>query len=354
MILEPLQQYADDANGILVTWEYSGTADVTTFSIRRAEPGFQNDPDNYTEIDTVAYPQTYYIDTDGTFRNYYIIVETDDSDPVTELYSHPYIYAEEALLVADIYWELSYFLNLRCYRERLFFESSNRTIGRTSMGLWNTIPPAKVEIVAPTPDNTEGYQTIYRTTADAALATTTAGGDYPDGLRYDVDHNGRVYFYDYDGLAEAIKPYDEVFVTYNFRALTSRAINAALNQALQGILIQPGVSKGYTSVAQAPDRWTRAIISGAAGWLLRQLALQLMVPEPAIFFVMAGQPETAWQQANDRIDKMNQKSKEYLEEYWKMVEYIRIEQYPNTFAIVTPEFQLPGGRTRYFKSIFKS
>jgi hypothetical protein len=356
MIIEPLIEYSNNSNGILITWDYSGTDYVTRFSITRAHSGFQNDLTAYEEIDIVDYPTTYYIDETGVFSDYYIIKELDDDEEnPTELYVHPYIYGEEALLNTDIYWELSQFLNMRCYRDRLFFSSSNRQKARASMGCWNKIPEPKLEITSKNSDETQGYQTIYRTTDDEAFSTTELeGGDYPNGLRYDVDYNGNISFFDYDESPVSIKPYDEVWATYNFRAITTKNINAALKQALHGILVQPGVNKGYTTVAQVPVRWDRAIIAGASCFLLRQLALQLTVPEPAIFFAMdLRDPESTFSQVNDRYEKINAKSKEYMEEYWKWCEVIRIERYPQILAIVTPEFQLPGGKTRLWRSMWK-
>lgn len=357
MIIEPLQQFTSTSNGILVAWDYSGTADVTQFSVMRASAGYQNDIANYTEVGVVAYPDTYYIDTTGTYSDYYIIVETDSTTPtpVTK-YTHPFIYGEECLLVSDIYWELSQFLNLRCYRDRVYFDTDDRTKGRVAMGLWNKMPRPKVEITFGSSDTTEGYKIIDRITDGNPLSTTgVTGGDYPDGLRYDVDYNGNLSFYDGAGDAVAIQPYDEIWASYNFRAISTKNINACLNQALHGILVQPGVNKGYSSIASVPTRWDRAIIAGAAAFLLRQLAMQLMVPEPAIFFAMdLRDPESTFNQVNDRFDKINGKSKEYLEEYWKWCETIRIEKYPQVLGITTPEFQLPGGRTRYTRMMFKS
>ena len=55
----------------------------------------------------------------------------------------------------------------------------------------------------------------------------------------------------------------------------------------------------------------------------------------------------------EMIDTLNTKSKEYLEEFKDMKEIIRIERYPRIGIITVPEFQLPGGRTRFFRAMFK-
>ena len=568
MLIEPLMEYASNTEGMLITWDYSGTQGVAQYRISRGVSGSKDDFSSYEIVETVDYPQNYYIDIHGLISDFYIIDEIDSASPPNVLFSHTYVWGEEALFNADIYWELSYFLSLRCYRDRLYF-NNDRSYARAAMGSWNKIPEPKIEISSVITNTTGSYAAIpsslpfplavtdltaaleaasdatiipgeyfytiacygydswgqignedsfeihvgdlpthgisltwtavdgavlyrvYRGTAagkeneyydtennfllddgsfawqngsfpmvlssptnltytpigtgdnekhyyyfvssgdglnwmppvgpveldstgsgivkakiawdcigakkykvyrstenviDPAnimckiintkfyiedftpwidvlyedevkttiCARTTEYTSYDEGLKCRYDYNGKIYFLNYKNEQVQLNEGDEVWANYNFRALTTKNINAALTQAFGTLLSQPGVNKGYSSIAQVPVRWSRCIIAGASAYLLRQLALQLAVPEPAIFFAMdLRDPETTFAQVNDRFDKINGKSKEYMEEFWKIAENIRVDHYPGVRAIVTPEFQLPGGRSAAFRQLFK-
>jgi hypothetical protein len=341
----PLETYS--GQGILVSWDWSGTANVTKIKISRSDYG-RSAP--YEEVDTVDYPDFYYIDTEANLESFYLLEELNISDEV--LYTHPIIWGEELFLTAAIFYEIGAFLKLRSYRERLMF-NAGRTIARSSMPDWILDPAPIIEINAPNSDETQGLQKLDMLTT--ITDTTNAGGDYPDGLKYALDYNGKVYFYNSDDEVVSIKPYDNrVLATYQFRGISNHAVNNALTQALHAIVAQPGVNK-YTTVGSAPVWWDRAIICGAAGYLLRQLAVKLLVPEIAIFYLSdATDLSNLDSKAREKADFMNAKSKEYLEEFKDAKEALRIEKYPNIYIISTPEFQLPGGRSRFFREMWKS
>ena len=45
-------------------------------------------------------------------------------------------------------------------------------------------------------------------------------------------------------------------------------------------------------------------------------------------------------------------SKNYKEEFKELVEKLPIARFPNMRAIVVPEFNMPGGRSRFFRYIW--
>jgi len=349
-----LEQY-DGSAGIYVTWDWSGTAGVGGAILYRSDSGLTG---SLTEIDTLTYPTNTFVDTYGSLESYYRVVEVDDPDAAvpTVLYTHPVTWGQETYLKAMIFYEILPFLRLWCYREHVYF-NPDRTRGHVVVGkgwgVWNNDFEPIIEIGNPKSgdDQQPALQQLSR--ISTITDTTNAGGDYPDGLKYNIDYNGYIYFLDGNDDAEPIQVYDNVWATYNFKAVTNHHVNMMLTRAFLAITAQPGVSK-LTQIGQAPYSWDPAIVSGATGYLLRQIALQLSIPQIAIFFSLDHRDEEDLiSQRKEMIDTLNTKSKEYLEEFNVMLERIRIERYPRLGIITTPEFQLPGGRTRFFRAMFK-
>ncbi len=335
-------------NGIFIAWDWVGNeSTVATAKIYRSDYGRMNGP--WEEVDEIDFPENSYIDEDGTVDSYYYIEELDSLGAVVT--TQTVFYGEESLLLADVYYEILPFLHLRAKESRLRFNRT-RTVGFSAMGNWNYEPPPIVEINAPNAYETGGLQQLDK--VELIYSTTDTGNDYPTGLKYNVDFNGKVFFYDGPGNTVAIQPYDDVFVTYQFKLITTRDINRAARQSLHEIVAQPGANK-ITEIYQAPIHWDAAIVYGAAGRLLKQIALYLTVPEPSVFFSFGQRdPDEIRQDAKSAFDNINKKSQEYLERFDKMKEKLAIERYPMTGVIVTPEFQLPGGRSRFFRSLWKS
>jgi hypothetical protein len=245
---------------------------------------------------------------------------------------------------------------LWCYRERVYF-NADRTRGNVVVGkgwgTWNNDFEPIIEIGSAQSGNSQLSVIQELSRVNTITDTTSAGDDYPNGLKYNIDYNGYIYFLDANDAPVSIQPYDRVWATYNFKAVSNHQVNMMLTRAFLGITAQPGVNK-YTQIGQAPYSWDPAIVSGATGYLLRQLALQLSVPQIALFFsIDMRDEEDLVSQRKEMMDTLNTKSQEYLKEYAEMKEILRIERYPRLGVITTPEFQLPGGRTRFFRAMFK-
>ena len=114
--------------------------------------------------------------------------------------------------------------------------------------------------------------------------------------------------------------------------------------ALQAINAQPGTSK-YTSVTQAPFYYDAALITGATYYLLRSLTVQLKNRE---FKLLMADPEN-----NDIFNQFKEDARMYKEDFDKFLEKIPLAKYPTSKTIVTPEYMLPGGRSRFFRALFK-
>jgi hypothetical protein len=333
--------------GIYVSWNWSGTAGAVTMAISRSDYGVSG---TYTAVDVVDFPEWEYIDVSGYITSYYKFEEKDTLGAV--VYTHPIVWGEETLVMASIAYELWGLQTLRIWRERLFM-NRDRTNGRTEFINWNLTPAPVLEIGAKQDEENQGMQQLSQTAYITETSEETAL-DYPDGLKYTVDYNGNVYFWDSGDTPEPIQSYDDVWASYQFKAFTNHEINDAMNQALYGILAQPGVNKGYQNIGQVPVYWGRGIVAGAAAFLLRRLQVKLFNPTLVIPFTTDQRgPEPVTETRNTLLERLSQKSKEYLEEYKEYQKSIPISKYPDIGIITTPEYVLPGGRSRYFSASFK-
>lgn len=336
-------------NGIYIAWDWSGTIGVDTMRISRSDYG-RNGP--FEEIDTVTFPEFEYIDIDGNIDSFYLLEEINNNDPSTVLYSHPIKWGEETLLNASIIYEILALQRLRIWRERLFFNRL-RTSARAEFTDWNFNPEPVIEINAKEDEQNQGKQQLSMVNT-VTETTETLMSDYPNGLKYTLDYNGNVFFWDNNGSEVSIKPYDDIWATYQFKAFSNHEINSALNQALRVITAQPGICK-ITKISQVPVNWDRAIIAGAVGYLLRRLYLRLLSPTEAIPFLLDGRsPELVSSGRSELMEKISGQAKEYLEEFKELKELLRIQGYPGLHVITTPEFILPGGRSRVFRAMFKT
>ena len=56
---------------------------------------------------------------------------------------------------------------------------------------------------------------------------------------------------------------------------------------------------------------------------------------------------------NDIFNQLKDDARLYKEDFDKFLEKIPLAKYPTTKTIVTPEYMLPGGRSRFFRALFK-
>ena len=95
-----------------------------------------------------------------------------------------------------------------------------------------------------------------------------------------------------------------------------------------------------------PDRYFTTVLYGAIKDALRTLMGCLMFQQPAQVF--GGTEEAAKAFSNFETLKQN-----YEKDWDKLVEQKKFGPYPKTRMVVTPEFTLPGGRSRWFRYLFK-
>lgn len=338
--------------GIYLEWDRNNISGVAQYNILRSD---QFDG-NYEAIDFVLWPINEYVDTDGQPYHYYKIQEVDSSDNVLAT-SSP-IVGDELLIKSSLRYELEHLLNVPIYDEEVIFHK-DRSQASTAFPFWNTMPKPELRI---TGYSNEGdadplitlseWNSIYKTinadydpirySRDGDTIPFTNGNNYPNGLKIKLDYNGRVYFVTNNGDPCQINSYDTVFCTYTVKAFTSQHMNSALYMALQAINAQPGANK-YTSVASAPFYYEPAIIYGACYYLLRNLLVQLTQRQRRLLFE---DPDASM------FANIKESANMYKEEFDKMLEKLPIAVYPGIRGIVVPEFNMPGGRSRFFRYIW--
>ena len=167
--------------------------------------------------------------------------------------------------------------------------------------------------------------------------------NYPNGLKYKVDYQGKIYFIDNDNNPTRVQDYDIVYASYGVQLFTPHEINDAAQLALQNINMQPGSTKS-NSVATAPAYYDPTIVAGAIYYLIRGLLLRLTQRETRL---LVEDPEKY-----DVVSGLRDMLKEYSSEYTENLKIVGKTHYPGTVSIITPTYQLPGSRSRFFRGIW--
>lgn len=334
----PLIYYGNqESPGVYLNWDRQPSpAGTAKYRIERAE-NFQAD---FEEVDTVDFPANEYIDDAGRPENFYRIVELSAADAVLRT-SQPMI-GEELLVKASLAYQLRDLLRVRVLDEELPF-NRGRTVGISSFPNWNYMPSPMIRISSDSQDG--DLDPMELMSQDEGIVKTLAGStnNYPNGLRYKLDYQGRIFFIDNDGEPVSVDPADTVLASYAVRLFTGREMNDALYMALQTINSQPG-STTYNTVGQAPAYYDAALVIGATYWLIRSLMLRLTNRETRL---LVEDPDNKWADSLKTIADM------YKEDWDKLVKTLPIKQYPRLRTVVTPEYYLPGGRSRFFRYIWK-
>jgi len=137
---------------------------------------------------------------------------------------------------------------------------------------------------------------------------------------------------------------ETVNADYNFKWFSEDKLTRFLVNALQAMNTHPPHT-AYT-LDTVPDRFFPAILYGAAKDALRHLMFCVNFQQPAQVF--GGPDQAAKAFANFETLKQN-----YEKETEKLLEQKKLGPYPKSRMVVTPEFTLPGGRSRWFRYLFK-
>ncbi|MFA7219252.1 MAG: hypothetical protein WC119_01950 [Synergistaceae bacterium] len=156
-----------------------------------------------------------------------------------------------------------------------------------------------------------------------------------------ADYMGKIYF---DTL---MAPEDSVSVAYNFAYFSKEELLSFLQFGLKMMNGLPPSSVYYASLDQAPGQWDAGILLYAAILALKRLIFGLTWQEKKIIY---GRPEDA-QNAATLYQDLYKSYQEIWTEFGKNVKTLKL---PGIAMYVTPEYTLPGGRSRWFRYLYKT
>lgn len=145
---------------------------------------------------------------------------------------------------------------------------------------------------------------------------------------------------------QTLTEYDTVTCDYNFRWFDDPDLDRFMQNALSIVNSYPPA--GNYNLDRLPDRFIPHVLYGATKDAIRQLLMCLQFQEPKEVF---GGPEAA-QTAFQQLETLKQN---YEKDFRDLLEQKKFGPYKGlTKAIVVPEYTLPGGRSRWFRYLFKS
>jgi len=143
---------------------------------------------------------------------------------------------------------------------------------------------------------------------------------------------------------EELLPQEKVNADYNFRWFSDEELQRFLNNAVQLVNIYPPASN--YNLGSVPNQFIPVILYSAAKDALRHIMMCLQFQQPQQVF---GGEEGA-QRAFSNMEALK---KNYEGEVDKLLENKKYGRYPRIAMNVVPEYTLPGGRSRWFRMLFK-
>ena len=308
-----------------------------------------------TELDfvaTVNAPLNELIDSSGNPAETYYIKQTNDD--YSQIFSIPPVIGEELLLKSSVLYELNAPLRVPVYDEEPLFGYARKS-ATLAYGDIVTDPAPQVRVTCATNNGQNSSMFVvspfvaFKNSLDQSdsdpFSAPTNNDNYPNGLYYRFTNEGKLYFYDSNGDPTSVKEYDTILVSYYVKMFTNRQINNALYLALQAINAQPGLNK-ISNVASTPYWYDQTLVSGATYYLLRQLIVGLNQRERRLLVM---DPD---QNAFDAVSNLKESAKMYQEEFNELLKKLPLAVRPLMGTITTPEFAIPGGRSRLFRALW--
>jgi len=156
-----------------------------------------------------------------------------------------------------------------------------------------------------------------------------------------LDYDGKIYF---DTL---MTPEDNVIATYNYAYFSQEEMAGFLQLGLNMMNGLPPASLIYPSVDTAPRIWWAGILLYAAITAYKRLIFGWSFQQQRIVY---GRPEDA----QSVLSSWQDLYKSYLETWTEFGKNVKTLKLPNIAMSVQPEYTLPGGRSRWFRYLYKS
>jgi hypothetical protein len=161
-----------------------------------------------------------------------------------------------------------------------------------------------------------------------------------------ADYDGNIYM---DGIRY---PEDSVNVKYQFAYFSDEEILDFLRFGLKMMNTVPPASVTYSSLGGMPAEWDAPVLLYAAVLALKRLVFGLNWQEKFVIFTRPDDPNSG-SQAIQNFKDLFQDYSNLWTEVKKDVKTRKIPV-PGMLQYVTPEYTLPGGRSRWFRYLYKS
>ncbi len=251
-----------------------------------------------------AYTVRWSYTIDGVVRTELQSIVVSDTADQSLLYS-----GRTAEFRANLIHMIHHTQFIPVYNEQAKVSHDRRTFA-FSFGRWNQSPGCK----------------IYR---NGVVVTGGVTVDYA---------NGKITF------DESLTEYDQVNADYNFRWFSDEELDRFLSNAIHMLNMFPPVTR--RSLYNVEDNYIPIILYGAVVDALRYMMLSLKFQEPQLVFGGADA-------ASKMSSELESLKKNYEETWNKLLEQKKFGPYKGlTRMITTPAFNLPGGRSRWFRYLF--
>ena len=154
-----------------------------------------------------------------------------------------------------------------------------------------------------------------------------------------ADYDGKIYF---DRL---MTPEDIVEVTYKFSCLSLEHLLGFLQFGLTMMNSVPPASTTYSSLDFIPVSWEGPVLLAAASQALKRLVFGTNYQEKRAIF--------GEEYASEAIQTFKSLYEEYSKTWDEAKKNAKTSKLPGIAQYVTPEYSLPGGRSRFFRYLYK-
>jgi hypothetical protein len=148
-------------------------------------------------------------------------------------------------------------------------------------------------------------------------------------------------------LGRPADPEDHFFARYFFRYFSDECLMTFLNEGLYMMNATPPASMTYGDLCSAPFAWRAGIMLYASMQALRRIVFGVSFQERAIIY---GEDPARAQEAAARYQQLYS---DYMTLWMEIRKDSKTKVLPAIFQISTPEYTLPGGRSRWFRYLYK-
>lgn len=162
------------------------------------------------------------------------------------------------------------------------------------------------------------------------------------GSGYTIDHNnGNIIF------STAREYNDSVDASYTFSFFTDDQIESYFDRAASIYLISPPFS-GPSTIYAGTETTQYLIMIGAANFAFRDLMFSLAFQETRLIFDNA-----SWEEGWIQVKELFKGLSESYAKDWEVILTAKKVKLPSIGSVVIPEYTLPGGRSRFFRYLYK-